>query len=73
MKKQAYKKGDLEKVQQAIDKLREARDLLKDAGVDRTVGRIRYAISSAMGARRNVGSRQFRAQNPHLYERKTDG
>jgi hypothetical protein len=73
MKKQAYKDGDLEKVQQAINKLREARELLKDAGVGRTVVRVRATLSSAMGARRNVGSRQFRAQNPHLYERTTDG
>lgn len=40
--------------------LRNARDLLKDAGASKAVEKVRLAISSAEGAVRHAGLRQVR-------------
>ena len=69
MKSRKYKEGDLEKVQKATALLKEARDLLKGAGVTRTTDRVRKALSSARGAEYNVYHRKLRSENPHLYGR----
>ena len=53
---------DCARVQRAIEHLREARELLKQAQCRRTADRVRDALSSAMGARRNVDYRATRAR-----------
>jgi hypothetical protein len=49
-------------VEKALTKLREARDLLGRANAPRAKQRAELAISSALGARRNVGYRATRAR-----------
>ena len=48
-------------VDKALNKLREARDLLGRANAPKAEQRVRLAISSTLGARRNVGYRATRA------------
>jgi len=45
---------------EGICKLREARDLFKQAGATKTLARVRSAISSAQGARRHAENAPFR-------------
>jgi hypothetical protein len=52
---------DAERVDRALELLREARELIKAAGNKRTLARIRLAISSCKGARRIQASRRVRA------------
>jgi hypothetical protein len=59
MKLRKYKEGDLALVQDAIVKLRQARDLLKRAGVRRTVDKIRRVLNSAEGAERHTARLKF--------------
>ena len=54
------KATDLELVQLAIVKLREARDLLVSANAPRATERIRHALKSAEGAARNADCRSVR-------------
>jgi hypothetical protein len=54
MKLREYKAGDLEKIQEAIKKLREARELLKSAGAAKSATRVRRALKSAEGAERHA-------------------
>lgn len=49
-------------IEQAIDKLRDARDLLKAAGARKATAAVRRAISSANGARRHAELAPYRAQ-----------
>lgn len=49
-----------QKVLDAIEHLKKARDLLKEAKAPKTLARVRKAISSAKGAARNAHYRQFR-------------
>lgn len=51
---------DAERVRQAIEHLKRARDLLKTAGATRTVERVRLAITSAGGAERHAIGKQYR-------------
>ena len=67
MKLRKYKEGDLALVQDAIVKLRQARDLFKKAGVRRTVDKIRRVLDSAEGAGRHTARLKFRAENPRLF------
>lgn len=48
-------------VQDAIQKLREARDLLKAAGATRAVDKVRQALKSAEGAERHANGLAVRA------------
>lgn len=66
MKLREYNQGDLALVQEAIVKLRQARDLLKKAGVRRTVDKVRRVLNSAEGAERHTARLKFRAENPRL-------
>jgi hypothetical protein len=45
------------RVEQAMRHLAAARELLKEAGAERSVARVRLAITSAGGAHRHVKSR----------------
>jgi len=45
------------KIAEAIDHLRQARDLFKESGCPQTVKRIRLALTSAGGAQRHAGRR----------------
>lgn len=49
-------------VDKAIDALRTARALLHEAGAMRTKARVDLAISSALGARRNVAAEPYRTR-----------
>lgn len=62
-----YEPGEEDKIELAISMLKEARDLLKGTNCPRTKSRVQAAISSALGARRNVGSRKFD------FQRRKDG
>lgn len=53
--------SDAAKVDRALELLREARELVKDAGNKRTADRIRAAIASCQGARRIQDYRAARA------------
>lgn len=68
MKMREYKQGDLEKVQRGIELLKQARELFRDAGVVRTTGRIRKALTSAQGAERHVSRLKFLSDNPQIRE-----
>ena len=60
----AYKVPEYDSKQaiwEGICKLREARDLFKQAGATKTLVRVRSAISSAQGARRHAENAEFRA------------
>lgn len=57
-----YEAGDVERVQAAIARLREARALLLAAGAVRTARRVRAALSSAAGAERAAYGRRNRAE-----------
>ena len=49
--------ADVQRVRRALTLLREARDLLRQAGAARTVERVQAAIKSADGAVRHVERR----------------
>jgi len=51
-----------EAIDQAIEHLRSARELLTRAEAPRTLARVRLAISSAKGARRHAGHDDIRAE-----------
>jgi hypothetical protein len=57
-----YKKGDLGRVQTAIIKLREARDLLQGAGAKRATDRVGAALKSAEGAERHTSRLELRSE-----------
>lgn len=48
-----------------LAKLRSALEDLKQADCPKTVARVRLAISSAKGARRNMGYRRHHAEDQH--------
>lgn len=52
------------KVQRAITKLQEARDLLKAADAPRTLQRVRLALTSAGGAERHAYGKYVRSWRP---------
>ncbi len=49
--------GDFERIDGALTLLRQARDLLSEVKAPRAAERVRLAIRSAEGARRNIGYR----------------
>ncbi len=53
-----------EAVDRTIVALVTARDAAKEAGAPRTLARIRLALSSAKGARRNAENRAYRETTP---------
>ncbi len=59
MKLRKYNQGDLGLVQDAVVKLRQARDLLKKAGVTRATDKVRTALKSAEGAERHTSRIAF--------------
>jgi hypothetical protein len=59
MKLCKYKKGDCTLVQDAIVKLRQARELLKKAGATRASDKVRRALKSAEGAERHTSRIAF--------------
>ena len=48
------------RIERAYGLLQDALESFKEAGADKTAQRVRLAISSAKGARRNAESRQHR-------------
>lgn len=58
--------ADVASITAAILLLRQARDLLRDAGARRTVKRVREALSSAEGAERHVRHRFSRTERQRL-------
>lgn len=53
-------KTNYDRVDAALKLLREARDLLVEAGAEKTAARARLAISSACGARRHAAHEKYR-------------
>lgn len=62
--KTPYIPGDELRVDQALQLLVQARELLTGANCPKTVVRVNLAISSAKGARRNVDYRRGRLESP---------
>lgn len=62
MKTPPFKPGDDERITIGLALLRKARDEFSLAGARKTAAKVRRAISSALGARRNVETRRRRAQ-----------
>ena len=54
MTRRQYHDGDVRRVDSALRDLRIALENLKKAGARKTAARVRLAISSAKGARRNI-------------------
>ena len=55
---------DVRDVDRAIDYLRLARDLLKQAGADKAADKVRVALKSAEGASRHIQRRYDHADLP---------
>jgi hypothetical protein len=66
MKLREYREGDLERVHDAIAKLRQARELLVEAGAGLAAAKVRRAIKSAEGAERHTARLKSHAENPGL-------
>jgi len=56
-------------VQNAISKLREARELLKAAGAMQAANKVRHALKSAEGAERHAYGKRTRLDHPYTYAR----
>lgn len=54
----AYEHGDEKFIDLGIKMLRDAVALFEAGGAPKTANRVRFALSSALGARRNVGYRR---------------
>lgn len=61
MSRRQYFDGDAERIDDALSLLRLALHSLKLAGARKTAARVRLAISSAKGARRNIHHLQAKA------------
>lgn len=70
MKQREYKDGDQVALNQAMQNLIVARELLKACRVPKTLARVRLAISSAKGALRHMSTLRLYHENPELQWRR---